>query len=107
MSKIESLLNLFDKAQVITIDDSPYLHSVSVAEINGQPDNEVVYANWHDEEYEYSVKFTEEGLNSAKLLPSGILILPDHEGNECSVAFYSLQNDLANVCQNDLDEGKV
>lgn len=107
MSKIESLLNLFDKAQVITIDDSPYLHSVSVAEINGQPDNEVVCAHWHDEEYEYSVKFTEAGLNSAKLLPSGILTLPDHEGNECNVAFYSLLNDLANVCQNDLEEGKV
>ncbi len=107
MNKIQSILGLFDKAQVVTVDDSPYLHSVSVAEINGQPDNEVVLATWHDEDYEYCVKFTEEGLSKAKLLPSGILTLPDHEGNECNVAFYSLQNDLANVCQNDLEEGKV
>ena len=107
MNKIQSILSLFDKAQVVTVDDSPYLHSVSVAEINGQPDNEVVCASWRDEEYEYCVKFTEEGLSQATLLPSGILTLPDHEGSKCHVAFYSLQNDLAGVCQNDLEEGKV
>lgn len=107
LPKVESILNLFNRSQVIVIGDSPYLHQIQTFEATGEPDNEVVRATWRDEEFEYEVKFTEAGLAEAKMTPNGLLEMPDHEGTETLVGFYSLQNDLANVCQNDLNEGKL
>ena len=109
--KLNSILNLFRNSQCISIQGdnvtSPLLHSVSIAERKGTPENEVILATWNDDEYGYSVKFSEAGLAQAKLNPSGLLELPDSEGDICFVGFYSLENALAGVCQNDLEEGKI
>ena len=90
IKKIESLLNQIENAAMLMVDDSPYLHSVSVSEIEERDTNEVLYMNWHDDEgQEYSVTITERGLSDA-IVTGNKITLEDHEGYETIICLYDI-----------------
>jgi len=86
------LLELFDKAGALTIDDSPLLHSVEVTELTGEPDNVVVYATWETGDGAFAVEFTEAGLDGAVIDPVrvGTIKLEDLKGQMTTVTFFRL-----------------
>ena len=88
--KVKYLLNFIDRTDVIVVDDSPYLHSVTVSEITGKEDNEVLRMNWVDDEQEFSVIFTEIGLSNAIMSSDHLISLYDHEGSQSVIRLYSL-----------------
>jgi hypothetical protein len=91
MEKVKLLLELIDTAAVITCNDSPYLHSVQSSEVTGDPDNQVLRINWHDDEsLEYAVIFTEGGLDQAEIKGEA-MHLPDHEGEPSEIRLYALK----------------
>lgn len=89
-SGLADILNLFESADVIVVGDSPYLHSVDVADITGADENEVVRASWTDGEYDYSAIFTERGLRNG-FWQGDAFFAHDHEGTETEIRFYKLQ----------------
>ena len=90
MMKLPALLQLIESADVVVVGDSPYLHSDQVSEVNGDPGNEVLRANWHDAEgQEFAVKFNEHGLVQARI-DGNKITAPDHEGDETMIQLFRL-----------------
>ena len=89
-TKVEWILETVNSADVVVVADSPYLHGVETETPTGDPDNEVLWINWHDAEgLEYEVKFTEEGLVHARLEGHTILAR-DHEGEDTKIELFRL-----------------
>lgn len=89
-TKIQFLLGKIEAAGVLTVDDSPLLHSVDISDPIGEDDNEIVFANWHDDDgNEFQVKFTESGLNDA-VVKNNIIKLIDHEGELSVIALFDI-----------------
>ena len=87
---VQRILDVIDSADVLVVADSPYLHSVETDHPTGDPDNEVLRANWHDAEgLEFEVKFTEAGLLQARI-EGHIVIAEDHEGQETTIELFRL-----------------
>jgi hypothetical protein len=90
-STVRAILDLIARSDVIVVGDSPYLHSVDVDSINGDPDNQIVHASWHDAEgQQYCVIFTEGGLASGRW-EGNEFVAEDHEGDETRIKFYKLE----------------
>ena len=87
---MQRILNVIGSADVVVVADSPYLHSVQTDDATGDPDNEVLRANWHDAEgLEFEVKFTEAGLLQAQI-EGHVVIAEDHEGQETKIELFRL-----------------
>jgi DNA-directed RNA polymerase subunit M/transcription elongation factor TFIIS len=88
--KVKRILDAINSADVMVVADSPYLHSVQTESPQGDPDNEVLRANWHDAEgLEFEVKFTEAGLFQARIEGHAV-IATDHEGEETKIELFRL-----------------
>jgi len=87
---LPALLKQIESADVIVVGDGPYLHGVQVSEVNGDPGNEVLRANWHDAEgQEFAVKFTEHGMVQARI-DGNKITAPDHEGDATTIQLFRL-----------------
>lgn len=90
-NKIISLLEQIDSASIVIVNDSPMLQWVDVSDPIGDPENEVLYVNWHDDEGNKCViKFTEAGLNEA-VIDGYIVRLQDHEGDDCAISLLKIE----------------
>jgi hypothetical protein len=90
-TKIESLLNQIEASPMVTVDDSPMLHSCDVSESTGQEENHVLYINWvNGEGQDFSVKFTESGLSEA-IIKDNKISLPDSDGEPSEIRLYDIQ----------------
>lgn len=87
--KITSLYNQIECADSILSVDNGVTVKASVADIEGKPDNEVIYLSWEDEVgNEFNVKITEEGLNNSSINDKGEIVLIDSEGDEFAILLY-------------------
>ena len=88
---LTALLQRIESADVVVVADSPYLHSVTTSEVNGDPGNEVLRANWYDAEgQEFAVKFNEHGLVQAQI-DGNKITAPDHEGDDTTIQLFHLE----------------
>lgn len=87
--KITSLYNQIEAAdRVFSVDNEETVRAY-FADIEGKPDNEVVYFSWEDEVgNEFNVKITEEGLNNSFINDRGEIVLIDSEGDEFAIRLY-------------------
>ena len=92
IKKIESLLEQIEKSDVVVVDDSPYLHSVSVLGApEGNEDEVILEMNWFDEEsQEYQVLFTEGNLDKANFKDNEIR-LQNSDGEDSVIYLYNLE----------------
>lgn len=92
-NKIRTILNLFRNYQVCLHKDYFfYIDNVNVnlAEVEFEPNNEVVYLSWEGSDgEEYRIKFDESGLSNARI-KDGNLIIEDTEGDEIEITFNKL-----------------
>ena len=80
------------KAQAVSIDNGPLLTSWDTSEVTGDPDNQIVHFSWSDDDgSEYSAIFTEGGISNATVAEDGTLHCEDHEGEQCTISLYTLQ----------------
>jgi hypothetical protein len=89
MNMLKIVLDLFSNADLIVVGDSPMLSEVSIEDVTGDGDNEIVNATWTSEEGDFSIKFTEEGLLNGKWVNGSFLAI-DSEGDEVEVTFFDL-----------------
>ena len=95
--KVKNLLETIKNAAVVIVDNSPYLHSVCPEEFIGDPENEVLLINWHDDEgLEYKAIFTEKNLSEAKIFGNQIF-LKDKEEYDCEIRLFNLEPVFINL----------
>jgi hypothetical protein len=90
---ILAALAALKKADVIKIKgvSACYPITVSFADLNGEPENEIVYFNWGTPDgHEFSITLTEKGLNNAKSFCNK-LECEDHEGGPTVLFLYVLR----------------
>lgn len=92
LEKIDSLIKQIEDSPIVVVDDSPYLHSVTVYGMaEGVEDEEILMFNWFDDEgQEFVVKFTEGNLDRANFKDNQILLC-DSEGDNCVISLYNLE----------------
>lgn len=92
LEKIDSLIKQIEDSDIVVVDDSPYLYSVTVhGNAEGIEDEEILMLNWYDDEgQEFVVKFTEGNLDKANFKNNRILLC-DHEGENCVISLYDLE----------------
>lgn len=88
---IDDFLNLVKGSDAFYVGDSPLLMEVSVAPASGDPDNQVLFANWESEGLVFSVTVTEEGLRNVVYDPvQQAYLMLDSEGDELAIKMFSL-----------------
>lgn len=89
---IEKFLRLLNTAGAITIDDGALLtDSSEVADLTGDPDNEVVHFSWTDGEMEYSDILTEGGIAKGIFDSDGKFVVENSEGEKTVIRFFALE----------------
>lgn len=87
----EKFLSMVEIAGAYYIGDSPLLTEVSVCPLNGDANNEVIYASWESEKFTFSVTVTEEGLRNVVYDPQKqAYLLSDSEGDELEIKLFNL-----------------
>lgn len=87
-SKIANILHLFDSYRPYVVNESVTPDIVNIADALDEPDNEVVYLGWEDDDgFEYRLKFTENGLSNAVIKDGNLVMMDDDEGDEITIAF--------------------
>lgn len=77
-------------ANAVRIDNGAILTSWTSSEWVGEATNEVLRFSWTDGEYEFSMIFTEEGIEAAQFDDTGRFFATDHEGTLTEVRFFNL-----------------
>lgn len=88
---LKIVLEYFAAADVIVIGGSPMLSEVEIEPVTGIRGNEIVHASWVQEDGNYSVTFTEEGLTNGHWDESGSFFAEDAEGDEVEISFFELK----------------
>ena len=95
LNKISSLVKQLESAEAVIIDtDAKFLCTVNVYHtIEENPDNQMVYITWTDEERIYTIKLTKQGLDNAEVVEN-VIILEDSEGDLTTIHLYNLNPKL-------------
>ncbi len=83
--KTKDVLELFQRADVVTVDDSPMISSFDFNEDGGE-------LSWTDDEGQiFSVQFNSNSLETSR--QEGLnLVMQDAENNECEIHLFKLEN---------------
>ena len=74
--KVHKIFNLINSADVVVIDDSPLLQSWDdYPIIDDDAENEILYFNWTDGEYEYSETITQDDLDNAEIINANTIVI--------------------------------
>jgi hypothetical protein len=92
------ILGLFDKYRVVIVkvdgvEKDELVTIASPSDVIGESDNEVLYLGWFDEDgEEYSIKFSEGGLDGAIINDNGNLVMEDTEGDSIEIEFQVIKS---------------
>jgi hypothetical protein len=87
------ILGLFDKYRVVIVKEDELVTIVSPSDVIGEFDNEVLYLGWFGEDgEEYSIKFSEGGLDGAIINDNGNLVMEDTEGDSIEIEFQVIKS---------------
>jgi hypothetical protein len=87
------ILGLFDKYRVVIVKEDELVTIVSPSDVIGESDNEVLYLGWFGEDgEEYSIKFSEGGLDGAIINDNGNLVMEDTEGDSIEIEFQVIKS---------------
>jgi len=104
-NKIKKILSLFNRNHVLLVKSNAMLGNdivmiASPTDVIGEPDNEVLYL---EVDGDYSVHFSESGLNSAIINDNGNLEMKDTEGDNTEFKFQELKFKSINLVNEDID----
>ena len=89
--KVHKIFNLINSADVVVIDDSPLLQSWdNYPIIDDDAENEILYFNWTDGEYEYSETITQDDLNDAEIINANTIVIHKDTDDEIEISLYKL-----------------
>jgi len=90
-TKVSSIYRqILNASHVYSVNDGEYV-TVCFADINGDPNNEVMHVRWEDEVGNECVrKVTEEGLDVANVVGNNLLLV-DQDGDLFPIRLYLLQ----------------
>ena len=88
------ILGLFDKYRVVIVkvngvEKDELVTIASPSDVIGESDNEVLYVEYGDE---YSIKFSEGGLDGAIINDNGNLVMEDTEGDSIEIEFQVIKS---------------
>jgi len=92
------ILGLFDKYRAVivkadgVVQDEFLTTHASSSDVIGKSDNEVLYVEYGDYGDEYSIKFSESGLNGAIINVYGNLVMEDTEGDSIEFKFQEIKS---------------
>lgn len=86
VNKVKNIVPMFNGDYTIDIVGVMTDVIVSVSEVTGDSDNEILYIGWEDGGRLYNMKFTEGNVSKA-LLTGGNLVMEDSEGDEVTLHF--------------------
>ena len=93
--EIKTLLSIIDESFAIGVNDEFPSTEFATSEVNGEPDNEILYITWKSFEdgeikpHELGTKFTEEGFKNA-VVDENMITLEDFEGDEFNLFIFDL-----------------
>ena len=108
-NKIKKILSLFNRNHVLLVKSNAMLGTMlgndivmiaSPTDVIGEPDNEVLYL---EVDGDYSVHFSESGLNSAIINDNGNLEMKDTEGDNTEFKFQAVKFKSINLVNEDID----
>lgn len=89
--KVDSLYRQLEDADLIIALNQSQSVNASFADIEGDPENEVIFFYWYDENGEdCRVKITEQGLNDSYVTNNDIVLI-DNEGDEFTIRIYRME----------------
>jgi hypothetical protein len=104
-NKIKKILGLFDKYEVLLVTANDMLENdivmiASPSDVIGESDNDVLYLELIGD---YSITFSESGLNGASTNDNGNLEMEDTEGDNYEFKFQELKFKSINLVNEDID----
>jgi hypothetical protein len=89
-NKIKKIVRVIERSNALVVGESPLLMHAQTYEATGDPHNEVIMANWHDEEgYEHSYHFQECAVDNAEVKDNTINVR-DETGEEILIQVFRL-----------------
>ena len=86
VNKVKNIVPMFSGDYIVDIVGVVDDVIVSVSEVTGNSDNEILYIGWESGGRLHNMKFTEGNLSKA-LLTGGNLVMEDSEGDEVTLHF--------------------
>lgn len=86
VNKVKNIVPMFSGDYIVDIVGVVDDVIVSVSEVTGNSDNEILYIGWESDGRLHNMKFTEGNLSKA-LLTGGNLVMEDSEGDEVTLHF--------------------
>jgi len=91
MNNIQLFLGLLGAANAVTVDDGPLLADWGIAEVTGDPVNQVVNFAWTDGEHDYLCSMDEGGIAEGAFDSEGKFVGEDSEGEKVVVKFFKVE----------------
>lgn len=87
---VNQFLSVLAQADVVSVDNGPYLHSWEVCDVTHVPENEVVRFTWTDGDYTYEYKLTEGEILLGKFTEPNKFVCSEIEENDTSIRFFNI-----------------
>lgn len=86
---LRQFLYLLNSSHSISVDDHAPTTNIHMAEVTGEPEDEILLVEWEHESVGYSMKLTLAGISQGTF-DNGEFICEDHEGEIAHIKFYAL-----------------
>lgn len=87
--KLEHFMQLLNRADVVEVNDSPYITRWAISSPTDHSDNQVLRLGWSEGGLDYSVVLTEGGIEEGEW-GDGTFTCEDCDGDEVEIQMYQL-----------------